>query len=167
VSPTPTPRHVPLLTLIPPLVLRTQLLPWTVWICLYASASPVLMGFSSETPRLLSHYPLSYSSPQVPCVLCFKPAQAVMTRSLFLVRKSRPHNDLLLMLRPPNVQIAMMTFPFCVLDRFLLWFRVIVMLIFLTPGPLLPCLSSTSRPFVRSCPAPQACGPGRCPLGYG
>jgi hypothetical protein len=35
------------------------------------------------------------------------------------------------------------------------------------PRPMLSCPSSTSRLLVRPRAAPQACGRGRCPLGYG
>jgi hypothetical protein len=76
----------------------------------------------------------------------------------FLVCKSHPPGDFLLMLRLHQLQIVMMMPPFCLFHPALLWFCVIVMMRFLFRGlcSLVPPLLL----FVHPHPVPQACGRG-------
>jgi hypothetical protein len=84
---------------------------------------------------------------------------------------ARPQGDLLL--RPPPLLTAMMNFVVCIFHPVLLWFRLIVMMRFLShklsflsfPRHIVSCLSSSpSPPIVRPQPALQAEGCGWCPL---
>jgi hypothetical protein len=93
---------------------------------------------------------------------------SVVTGSPFFTHVSHPPGDLhqKLMLRPPHLQIdSDDEVPISRIPHYSPLFScdsnetvLILRLVF-------SCFSSTSCPFV--CPASQACGRGRCPLGYG
>jgi hypothetical protein len=215
----PNPQRTP----VPPLVLLTQQLPWTVWIA-HKPLSPLSTWILPMRPQGCCPHPaLSATVPRCPSCLVLW-TLSVMTRSPFLVCMSDPQGNRQLMLRPPCLQIVMMNFPFCAFLPALLWFRAVVMMRFLLralcflaphPLPVLICMSHAngnlllvlrphrmhiammkfpccvfhpallwfcviemmrfsfrdSRPSFTSralvSPAPQACGCGRCPLRYG
>jgi hypothetical protein len=145
----------PLCTSVPPLALLTRSLPWTVWIARKA-LSPLSFWVLHAQPQERCPRP-TLTVAVHRCLACLVlRTRSVMMRSPFFVYMSHPPDNLLLMLRPPRLQIVMMKFPCCV-------FHPALVLCdsddeVLLPRPLLSCPSSTSCPFVRPLPAQQACG---------
>jgi hypothetical protein len=132
--------------------------------CSPISASSVLMGSPSEPPGcyLRTRFPVVVPTCLASLVLR---TWTVLTRSEIHICMSRPHCNLLLLMRQPHLQAGMINIPFRVFHTVQLWFRERVMMRFiLWPSAFLSSLYALSlkgTPFVRSCPAP------RVPAGLG
>jgi hypothetical protein len=140
----------PLLTPVPLLVLRTQLLPWTVWI-----ACMPLPPLSSWIFSL--RHPAGCLSTPVPDADPVRSVWSVVTRSPFLVCMSCPHSDLLLPLQLPHLQTVLVKFPFRGFHSVLFWFRVVLMTRFY-PAP------KTYLSFLFH--FPSHCSPSTCLAGW-
>jgi hypothetical protein len=107
----------------------------------------------------------SVSMDRQPLVCLVLPTRSAMMRFPFLVCMSLPLLSLLPMLLLPHLPTLMMKIPFPVSHTVLFWFRVMVMLRFLSRAPVF--FAFPPPPLVHPQPALQAGGRSRCPLGYG
>jgi hypothetical protein len=163
------PRPLPNLLhiLVPPLALQTPLTLDSL-IGPPASVISVLLGSPAMSPQLPPRSRFSSCSPQVSCQ-SGTPTRSAMMRFQFLVWMSLPPFSFLPMLLLPHLPTVLMKFPLRDSHTVLLWFRVMVMLRFLSRTPVFlafpPPLPSASYRSPSTCPAGWR--PHRRPLGYG
>jgi hypothetical protein len=155
----------PLLTPVPPLLLFTQLFPWTVWIALVPL--PPLSSWVLPLIPPSCCLSTSFCSPQVPCsfgasdlvsgdevpIPCLHvphhcPSPRAVPASLADSDDDDDDDD-------DSVFFTHVCSALCDSDD-----EVFIL------HHMLSCLSYPSHPSVRPRPAPQACGRGRCRLGY-